>query len=459
MNKRFLLAIVFLLTGFVSFAQYSVQSKYFVYLQTEPAQPFYIKINGQRIEANSSGYLILPQLKDGDYRLIVGFQDNKNPEMTFRFKIDSKDKGYLIKNFGAEGWSLFDLQSMDVQKPLSADEAAALARAEAPKPRQPRRQEPKPQPKQETPAVTPAAPPAETAAVQQTPPPATPPQPAAENTDVSDFTKVLSKAANDPSLLEQPRPEEKPVVTAEAPGQEPAAADAGEKGETPPQEVAAEQPAPEQPVQEAAPKVATRIGKDAVVKLSQHSSGTGTVVVYEDRSTGGNAEQIEITIPASGGDDAAAAAPQVAEEKTPDTPQEAPAGSNQNAAPFVVEEKPAIPQESSSGRKKGKTKEATKAVSGNCKAVATEDDFLKLRREMAGRDNDEAMIEEARRAFKNKCYSTAQVKYISSMFLSNAGKYNFFDAAKAHVSDPENFGSLQEELKDTYYKEKFNSLK
>ncbi|MBZ4190430.1 DUF4476 domain-containing protein [Niabella beijingensis] len=455
MNKRFLLAIVFLLTGFVSFAQYSVQSKYFVYLQTEPAQPFYIKINGQRIEANSSGYLILPQLRDGDYRLIVGFQDNKNPEMTFRFKIDSKDKGYLIKNFGAEGWSLFDLQSMDVQKPLSADEAAALAKAEAPKPQQPRRQEPKPQPKQETPAT----PPAETAAVQQTPPPATPPpatpqqQPAAENADVSDFTKVLSKAANDPSLLEQPKPEEKPVVQAAAPKEEPVVADAGEKGETPPQEVAAEQP-----VQEAAPKVATRVGKDAVVKLSQHSSGTGTVVVYEDRSTGGSAEQIEITIPASGGDDAAAA-PQTPEEKTPDTPQETPAATDQKPAPFVVEEKPAIPQESSSGRKKGKTKEAAKAVSGSCKSIATEDDFLKLRREMAGRDNDEAMIEEARRAFKNKCYSTAQVKYISSMFLSNAGKYNFFDAAKAHVSDPENFGSLQDELKDAYYKDKFNSLK
>ncbi|MBO9594852.1 MAG: DUF4476 domain-containing protein [Niabella sp.] len=429
MNKRLLLAIVFLLTGFVSFAQYSVQSKYFVYLQTEPAQPFYIKINGQRIEANSSGYLILPQLKDGDYRLVVGFQDNKSPEMTFRFKIDSKDKGYLIKNFGAEGWSLFDLQSMDVQRPLTAEEAAALAKAEAPKP-QPRREAPKPQPKpEEKPVVKEEAPkqePVTTAAVQT--PPAVQQPSVADNANVSDFTKILSKAANDPSLLEKPKPEEKPEVKEEAPREQ----------------VAAE-PAKTEKIN--APKA----GKNAVVKLSQHSSGTGTVVVYEDRSNG-NAEQIEITIPA------AAEAP---EEKAAETPvketaaKAAPAAKNDRQ--FAVQEKPAVPQENSAASKK-EVKEAPKAVPGNCKSVATEGDFLKLRRDMAGKENDDQMIEEARRAFKNKCYTAAQVKYISSMFLSNAGKYNFFEASRGHISDSENFSTLQSELKDTYYKEKFNSL-
>ncbi|MCD2425973.1 DUF4476 domain-containing protein [Niabella pedocola] len=427
MNKRLLLAIVFLLTGFVSFAQYSVQSKYFVYLQTEPAQPFYIKINGQRIEANSSGYLILPQLKDGDYRLVVGFQDNKSPEMTFRFKIDSKDKGYLIKNFGTEGWSLFDLQSMDVQKPLTAEEAAALAKAEAPKP-QPRREAPKPQPKpEEKPVVKEEAPkqePVATAAVQ-TPPPAQQ-QPVAENANVSDFTKILSKAANDPSLLEKPKPEEKPVVKEEAPREQ----------------VAAETPQP-------APNNAPKTGKNAVVKLSQHSSGTGTVVVYEDRSNGA-AEQIEITIPAA----------ETTEEKTPESPKETaekPVPAAKNDQQFAVQEKPAVPQEKAAVHKK-EVKEEPKAASGNCKSVATESDFLKLRRDMAGKDNDDLMIEEARRAFKSKCYTAAQVKYISSMFLSNAGKYNFFEASRTHISDPENFSTLQSELKDTYYKEKFNSL-
>ena len=48
--KHSVLTFFFLLTGlfFCSFS--NGQSKYFVYLQTEPAQPFYIKINNQNID-------------------------------------------------------------------------------------------------------------------------------------------------------------------------------------------------------------------------------------------------------------------------------------------------------------------------------------------------------------------------------------------------------------------------
>lgn len=443
MNKRFLLAILFLLTGYLSFAQYTVQSKYFVYLQTEPAQPFYIKINGQKIDANSSGYLILPQLRDGDYRLIVGFPDNKTPEMTFKFNIDSKDKGYLIKNFGAEGWSLFDLQSMAVQKPLTAAEAAAIAKAEAPLPKPQHRREPRPEPQQQAPQPQTAAPAA--AAVAQAPVPAPKPAETPVNSNASSFAQVLSKATNDRSILEQPKEEEKPVVKAE-PQASVGAGGASAKTAavvTPP--VAEKQsPAPQR---ESTGTV--KPGKDAVVKIAQHSSGTGIVAVYEDRSTGSGPEQIEITIPA-------------AENKNGSGPVAAAAENSGDK--FVVEEKPAVApnadKAATSKRRKDKNvPEAPRVSSGNCKSVATEDDFLTLRRDMAAKDNDDKMIEEAKRAFRNKCYSVSQIKYISSMFLSNAGKYNLFEAAKTHIADPENFSSLQSELKDSYYADKFNALK
>ncbi|MGC4231616.1 MAG: DUF4476 domain-containing protein, partial [Niabella sp.] len=176
MNRHFLFSALFLLASLFSFGQgYQVQSKYFVYLQTEPAQPFYIKINNQKIEANASGYLILPQLKDGDYKLIVGFPQGKTGEQSFNFRIDSKDKGYLIKDYGADGWGLFDLQTMAIQKAVKpGTEAVAVKKPE------PVKKEPEP----------------------------------VMADDVSDFTKILSQAANDPSLLEKPKPapvEEKPV--------------------------------------------------------------------------------------------------------------------------------------------------------------------------------------------------------------------------------------------------------
>ena len=92
-----------------------------------------------------------------------------------------------------------------------------------------------------------------------------------------------------------------------------------------------------------------------------------------------------------------------------------------------------------------------------CQA-ATNDDFLKLRRKMAGRTNDDGMLEEAGKYFKQKCFTTEQLKNLSSMFLSNAGKFHFFQLGFNNVSDKETFPSLESELKDTYYANEFRSM-
>ena len=44
------------------------------------------------------------------------------------------------------------------------------------------------------------------------------------------------------------------------------------------------------------------------------------------------------------------------------------------------------------------------------------------------------------------------------MFLSNAGKYNFFEIAYDYASDIENFSSLQSELNDEYYINQFKAM-
>ncbi|HMR83439.1 MAG TPA: DUF4476 domain-containing protein [Niabella sp.] len=400
MNRHFLFSALFLLASLFSFGQgYQVQSKYFVYLQTEPAQPFYIKINNQKIEANASGYLILPQLKDGDYKLIVGFPQGKTGEQSFNFRIDSKDKGYLIKDYGADGWGLFDLQTMAVQKAVKpGTEAVAVKKPEPPK------KEPESEPV------------------------------AAD--DVSDFTKVLSQAANDPSLLEKPKPapvEEKPVEEQVA-------------VVTPPVTVQPESVKKEpesQPVEE------------RTVSTLPSKSEKGISLVYDDRNEYGQADPITIFIPEPG---AALNSGPSAQDKA----QTAPAVTNTPVADeskkentFKVEEKPPL---SRNEEVKQPAKAVVRTTNAACKSVADEEDFLKLRRTMATQVNDDSMIAEAQKAFKAKCYTTAQVKYLSSMFLSNAGKYNFYAAAYPHVADKENFASLESEIKNQGYKDKFNSL-
>jgi hypothetical protein len=396
MNRHFLFSALLTLLSFVGFGQgYQVQSKYFVYLQTEPAQPFYIKINGQQISANASGYLILPQLKDGDYKLTVGFPDSKTAEQRFDFKIDSKDKGYLIKDYGNDGWGLFDLQTMAVQKALKGNEEVVTAKTTPPAP--------KVEPKKET---TPAD-------------------------GVSDFTKVLSQAANDPSLLEKPKPqpvEEKPVAVVTPPPAE------------------NKQPATiqERPV--------VRVPESSgTAEPVQTKTSKGVTVVYDDRNESGQVDPITIFIPEprSGGPKEPAPVPAPPTERG----NKEAAVVKEIAQPgFKVEEKATITQQANTEKAVAKTTNAA------CKAVATEDDFLKLRRSMASESNDDSMIAQASKAFKAKCYTTAHIKYLSSMFLSNAGKYNFYAAAYPFIADRENFASLASEIKDGAYRDKFNAL-
>ncbi len=86
------------------------QQTHFIYLQTEDGQPFYAKINNKVVSSSPAGYLILPKLTDGDYKLNVGFPKKEFPEENFQILIDKKNQGFLLKNFGEKGWGLFNMQ-------------------------------------------------------------------------------------------------------------------------------------------------------------------------------------------------------------------------------------------------------------------------------------------------------------------------------------------------------------
>ena len=77
---------------------------------------------------------------------------------------------------------------------------------------------------------------------------------------------------------------------------------------------------------------------------------------------------------------------------------------------------------------------------------------------MAEKKSDGDMIDEAKKIFKTKCFTASQIKSLSTLFLGDGGKYNFFDAAYPHVSDAENYVSLQSELKDDYFVNRFKVM-
>ena len=447
----------------------SSQKVYFVYIQTESEQPFFVKMNDKIQSSTASGYIILAKLVDSTYNFSIGFPQNKWPEQNFSVAIGKKDHGYLLKNFNEKGWGLFDLQTLAVQMAIGGK-----------------------------------------ANIEE--------KPKLDNKDVSAFTEILSKAADDPSLKEKPvlpKIEERKtdvavqeVIKKEEPKAEikndPVVAKPievvetvivkNEESKTEGKEVVIPKPVQtnEQPVAkkeevkiEAKEQVAvkpveildqpivkqeeskvelkeqppaTQVEEEKIVttelykvsqvkKWSESSTTEGFGLVFIDDYDNGMKDTIRLVIPNP--------KPVVAIIK--EEPKEEKKFLDINTA---KPELSAVPEEN-------KVTEVVAVVElpvekgvlkNSCNAVATESDFFKLRKRMAAAENDDAMIAEAKKVFKTKCFNTAQVKNLSTLFLNDEGKYNFFDAAYKYVSDMESFHSLQVEMKDEYYTTRFKAM-
>lgn len=94
----------------------------------------------------------------------------------------------------------------------------------------------------------------------------------------------------------------------------------------------------------------------------------------------------------------------------------------------------------------------------SCRSTASENDFFKLRKNMASESDEESMIDAARKFFRSKCFSTEQVKNLGALFLTEENKYNFYDLSYKYVHDREQFRSLEGELKEDYYIRRFKAL-
>lgn len=453
--NRILLSLAFLSCTLAA----SSQKVYFIYIQSEAGQPFYVKMNEKVLSSNASGYLILSKLRDTVHSFAVGLPGNKLPEQLFSVSIDKKDHGYLFKNLGDKGWALFDLQTLAILMPsqkLPAKESTAKA----------------------------------------------------ENKDASDFTDILSKAADDPSLKEKPekqiaeeqKPEKAPpaITKAEEVSKAPDNAEQKEKPvkpepdnsktvtqiqktDKPLEEVAkqdatakeelknnipAVQPkdtgivkaefAPTSPNQDnkitKEPEIVSQISENekpveykasVITRRSESSTTEGFGLTFIDLNSDGVSDTIKILIPNS-------------------KPVVAPAVSEK---PELKEEKKFLETGNSdtSVLKTDKTTEAVGQVSSqsmknNCPSAADENDFLRIRKKMAAETSDDNMITEARKIFKTKCFTTMQIKNLSLLFLNDKGKYEFFDSAYPYVSDVGNFASLESEIKDSYYVNRFKAM-
>jgi Domain of unknown function (DUF4476) len=393
----------------------NAQQNYFIYVQTENKQPFYVKIKDKILSSSASGYLVIPKLNTGEYPLTVGFPKDKWPQQKFNLAIGTVDAGYLLKNYEEKGWGMYNIQTMEV-------------------------------------AMNGATAPIKTAV----------------NKD-DEFANVLSTATNTKIVVPVAKVEPVKVepVKTEPVKTEPTKVEPVKK-ETVKKEVVKKEVIKEEPINT----------NNKIEKISSKKDGKGRTIKYAV-ITNNIVEEVTIFIPAEVVKETVKE--EVIEEKQI-IKEEKPTEAEREVV--VKEEKPkpakkvAVVKEVPAKDKKfldiDMKKEAEKKVSttevtssdGNttltfnsdCKANASEDDFYKTRKKMVAEDNDDDMVEAARKAFKTKCYSVEQIKNLSLLFLKDIGKYKFFDAAYVHTTDTQNFGSLQAELKDEYYISRFKAM-
>jgi hypothetical protein len=436
MKKLFKLFVFLILAS----ASLNAQKVYFIYLQTDNQQPFYARMGEKIYNSTPSGYLILSNLRDSNYSLNIGIQGSQVPDQPYSLTVSKKDQGFLIKNFGDKGWGLFNLTTMATIMPVSK-----------------------------------SANPAQTVKT--------------EKREDNAFTNLLAKVAGDSTIKEKPiieKPiEEKTDATAlntEKKGE--VKSDAKEIIPTKQEEIKKGIIVAPVVINEK-PKVDTLVVKEQVqesnnaaqlkedsiiaaksketellkqeelrkqdsiekaktlaiteveykrstVKLKSESSTTiGIGLVFLDMLSDQVTDTIRVLIP-------------------PDINKATPIQTNQEEKKFLD-----IPSVDSVS-KETVAKEAVK--NNNCKVMAIEDDFYKLRKKMAGEKIDDDMILEAKKTFKTKCFSTVQIRNLSTLFLTDESKYKFFDAAYQYVSDLENFSTLQSALKEEYYINRFKAM-
>ncbi|MEI7470722.1 MAG: hypothetical protein WCJ85_00590 [Chitinophagaceae bacterium] len=413
LRHSFLTILLLLITSYS--ATLLAQQNHFIYIQTENKQPFYVKLDRKIFSSSGSGYLIIPKLSDGNYNLAIGFPKNEWPEQLVSCSIDKKDLGFNLKNFGEKGWGLFNLQSLELVMATNSSNANNAKKEIVEDP----------------------------------------------------FNSMLSNAVNDPSIKEKPMAS--PTITQE-------------------KSVLVDKNPIEMPVENS--KEIPVPAKNKIFRIIYNSNQEGTELVYVDLNEG-MADTIRILIPAELKSEVIALSPTNPDSltKTPPIPaveqktnepalaisKEAPAQNsrfidmvmpnpNATVAPVKMDSTqiqnnavlPITPLEISSTVSTSST--ILIIPNSDCKNFAKEEDFLKLRKKMAAANNEDDMIIAAKKIFKTKCFTTDQIKNLSVLFLKDKGRYDFFDAAYPFVSDTALFPSLESQLTDPYFINRFKVM-
>lgn len=406
------------------------QDKRFIYIQTENNQPFYVRINGKLYSSTASGYVILPKLDATDYQLNIGFPKNEFPEEAYQISVANHNEGFLLKNLGNK-WSLFNIETMalvdgvstqpDVEVKIQTDPFSSML-ADVVKDSSLVKERVVVEPKKAETLKTDTAKEITANTVEEKP---------VENISntVADSTEILSgiTTTHVETVKEKPASIKRILLMNEAKGLELVYVDMA---------------------------IGDTIRLFMPVSANNNTPKERPKIIYQPEQKDTSSYTITPTIvtgPEYGVKDSRRMEPEKKQEIAPKqdkiiyNPEDSPK-SNEDVNQLKEErtDTPEVIQYSH--------------VNSDCVHFATNNDFLKLRKRMAAETDNDKMLDVARKYFKNRCFSTEQIRNLSYLFLDDEGKYRFFDLAYAFTSDSDQYYKLEGQLKDDYYINRFKAM-
>lgn len=483
------------------------EQHHFVYIQSEKGLPFYVKHNGKVLSSTERGYIILPQLDNGTVPIIVGFPKDESHEAHFYLKIAKNDQGFLLKESGDAGYSLYNLQTF---REIKAD------------------------------AGTAAAAPTETLVVADTLVPvldtakkemmanlqkdlettfadkATVTGPNKSTTPAKSgnpFSSALDKVVVTGDDRNDPAPEVKPVA---APADVPVAVEEevkkpkGKKHKNEREPLTDEEKAILSDVlAEEGKTAASEAAAEEVVKAAPAEEPTKKQKKHKARE--GDPDFIEFqddkSQPAATAPAATVAPAPVVIEVPVTTPEEAPARKKKKRSKLfddaehpaniitdssgygVAATRPVTDEEPVKSKKKKKHSEEEVAVdaagapvgapvaevvpdapvakkkstdarliNSDCSNVMDDATFRKMLRKFVAARTDDSMIDVFRKQTRNYCLETAQMKTLVQLLTADDTRYRLLDAGYSKTYDTEKYGSLETLLIDDYYRGRFKAM-
>ncbi|HSN08966.1 MAG TPA: DUF4476 domain-containing protein, partial [Hanamia sp.] len=468
----------------------SAQQDHFVYLQTDNGKAFYLKMDRKILSSSPEGYIIIPNMVNGVYQFKIGFPKNEYPEESFTLSIDNKNEGYLIKHFDDKGLQLFNMETLALlsgKKDSSTNTIASTQKEVNPFTQMlanvvkdstilqnhevvvenPEKVADTSKVSKEV-ASSVVSPSANTSASVNDAGSSLVTEPV--DTSAKNRGSLSSSAPASPALAAGNSPISKLLSTQDKDGLQMVYAD-DNGNETDTVRVFM------QATKESSTTGSGTTNNDNFDFSANKNPGnssvdtsqltiTPTVIKPDDKKAGFvlRKDTISDTTVSDGTKTAPEQVFYIGSKEKKETPVAEDNSSNEKRGLFSGLTKNSKNETSETAKPAENTIEVlpTEAKASNansdCKAFADNADFLRLRKKMASENNNEDMIKVANKFFRSRCFSTSQIKDLSYLFLTDEGKYMFFDAAYAHTSDSDQYATLESQLKDPYYQNRFEAM-